>query len=189
MHWNPSASETVKIVVAGPFAAGKTTFITHVSQTPVVSTETTTSGDEADRKGDTTVSMDYGTFTVSPDGDDSVQLLLFGTPGQSRFRFMLDVAAVGMDGFILIVDGTDPSSHGDALEILSLLEAHGSVPRLVAVNRVDNEEAARQVATSIRGDLGDVARPVDVRDASSTLAVLLDLLLTMTDSLLIESPS
>ncbi|MEE8602193.1 GTP-binding protein [Euzebya tangerina] len=186
MNWDPTAAETVKVVVAGPFAAGKTSFITHLSQTPVVSTETATSGDEADRKAGTTVSMDYGTFTVGS-GDEAVQLLLFGTPGQARFRFMLDVAAVGMDGFILILDGTDPTSHTDAADILRTLEAHGSVPFLVAVNRLDDDEEAKEVAASIRSDLADVARPVDVRDAASTAAILLDLLLTMTDSLLEKS--
>ena len=63
-------SETFKILVTGPFAAGKTSMIQSVSQTQVISTDVVTSGEEADVKSHTTVAMDFGTYqlrTTTPD--------------------------------------------------------------------------------------------------------------------------
>ena len=77
-----------KLLVTGPFAAGKTTLIQSVSQTPVVDTDVVTTGDESAIKSRTTVAMDFGTYVV--DGGD-VRLLMFGTPGQPRFWFMTDI--------------------------------------------------------------------------------------------------
>ena len=79
--------QTFKILVTGPFAAGKTSLIQSVSQTAVVSTDVDTSGEESDVKAHTTVAMDFGTYSLD---DDDVRLLLFGTPGQPRFRFMTE---------------------------------------------------------------------------------------------------
>ncbi|HRE03526.1 MAG TPA: hypothetical protein PLV68_19675, partial [Ilumatobacteraceae bacterium] len=63
------ADYTFKILVTGPFAAGKTSLIQSVSQTPVVTTEVATTGDESAVKANTTVAMDFGTFTLSADAD------------------------------------------------------------------------------------------------------------------------
>ena len=82
----PSRSDhVVKLLVTGPFAAGKTTLIGSISDTPVVDTDVATTGDEAAVKAHTTVAMDFGTYHVA-DADGSVDLLLFGTPGQSKPR-------------------------------------------------------------------------------------------------------
>ena len=70
-----------KLLVTGPFAAGKTSLIQSVSQTPVVDTDVVTTGDEALVKDRTTVAMDFGTYTIE---EGAVRLLLFGTPGQRR---------------------------------------------------------------------------------------------------------
>ena len=78
-----------KILVTGPFAAGKTSLIQSVSQTKVVSTDVITSGEESDVKPNTTVAMDFGTYGIE---DGNVRLLLFGTPGQPRFRFMTNMS-------------------------------------------------------------------------------------------------
>ncbi len=76
--------QSVKIVITGPFNAGKTTFIKAVSEITVLSTERrVTEGTELGA-GETTVAMDFGRITVS----DDVVLYLFGTPGQERFSFM-----------------------------------------------------------------------------------------------------
>src|SRR3954469_6577383 len=77
-----------KLLVTGPFAAGKTTLIQSVSQTPVVDTDVVTTGEEWAKKSPTPVALDFGTFVV--DGGE-VRLLMFGTPGQPRFWFMTDI--------------------------------------------------------------------------------------------------
>ena len=90
-----------KLLVTGPFAAGKTTLIQSVSQTPVVDTDVVTTGDESAVKSRTTVAMDFGTYVV--EGGD-VRLLMFGTPGQPRFWFMTDILKGQVDAVIYVVD-------------------------------------------------------------------------------------
>ena len=69
--------QTVKMVVTGPFNAGKTAFIQSVSEIDVVSTERKISTEAERVKETTTVAMDFGRITV----DDDLVLYLFGTPG------------------------------------------------------------------------------------------------------------
>ena len=65
--------QTVKMVVTGPFNAGKTEFIRSVSEIDVVSTERKISSDTERIKETTTVAMDFGRITV----DDDLVLYLF----------------------------------------------------------------------------------------------------------------
>ncbi len=97
--------QTVKMVITGPFSAGKTEFIRTISEIDVVSTERKISSDaEKSQKEATTVAMDFGRITV----DDDLVLYLFGTPGQKRFDFMWEILSEGMLGFIVIVDSSRP---------------------------------------------------------------------------------
>ncbi len=76
--------EQIKVVVTGPFGAGKTQFINTISEIDVVTTERRISVPEQRKiKEETTVAMDYGYITIKKD----VVLELFGTPGQRPFRF------------------------------------------------------------------------------------------------------
>jgi signal recognition particle receptor subunit beta len=79
--------QTVKMVVTGPFSAGKTAFINAVSEIEVVQTERKISSQDERIKETTTVAMDFGRITI----DEDLVLYLFGTPGQRRFDFMWDV--------------------------------------------------------------------------------------------------
>jgi signal recognition particle receptor subunit beta len=101
--------KTVKVVVAGGFAAGKTTLVSAVSDikpftTEVPMTEASLGIDDAgvvsDRKTTTTVAMDFGRAELS----DRLWLYLFGTPGQDRFGFMWDTLCIGAIGAVVIAD-------------------------------------------------------------------------------------
>ena len=72
--------ETVKIVVAGPFNAGKTKLISSISEIDVVSTEQKITDDAGVEKDQTTVSMDFGRITV----DKELVLGKWGSPGLSH---------------------------------------------------------------------------------------------------------
>lgn len=130
-----SSSTAVKIVVTGPFAAGKTTLIRTISDITVLSTERDVSDETSERKAETTVAMDYGRITV----DRELVLYLFGTPGQERFEFMWEILGEGMIGFILLIDGTDDESMTDAATILASFRTSApGVPFVVALNRLDS---------------------------------------------------
>src|SRR5665811_439754 len=58
------AEHVFKLLVTGPFAAGKTSLIQAVSQTPVVGTDVETTGAESGVKSHTTVAMDFGSYAL-----------------------------------------------------------------------------------------------------------------------------
>ena len=130
--------QTVKMVVTGPFSAGKTEFIRSVSEIDVVSTERKiSSASEKLVKEATTVAMDFGRITV----DDDLVLYLFGTPGQRRFDFMWEILSEGMLGFIVMVDSTRPETFREARSILGTFHAYAPTPYVVAANKQDIKDA------------------------------------------------
>ena len=128
---------TVKMVVTGPFNAGKTEFIKTVSEIDVVSTERKISNPEERVKETTTVAMDFGRITV----DESLVLYLFGTPGQKRFDFMWEILSEGMLGFIVMVDSTRPETFREARGILAAFRAFSPTPYVVAASKQDLKDA------------------------------------------------
>lgn len=129
--------QTVKMVVTGPFNAGKTEFIRSVSEIDVVSTERKLSAETERIKDTTTVAMDFGRITV----DNDLVLYLFGTPGQKRFDFMWEILSEGMLGFIVMVDSTRPETFREARSILETFRAYAPTPYVVAANKQDCQDA------------------------------------------------
>jgi small GTP-binding protein len=129
--------QTVKMVVTGPFNAGKTEFIRSVSEIDVVSTEKKISSEAEKVKESTTVAMDFGRITV----DNNLVLYLFGTPGQRRFDFMWEILSEGMLGFIVMVDSTRPETFREARSILETFRAYAPTPYVVAANKQDRDDA------------------------------------------------
>lgn len=134
--------KTVKVVVAGGFAAGKTTLVSAVSEikpftTEAPMTEASLGVDDAgvvsDRKRTTTVAMDFGRAEMT----DSLWLYLFGTPGQDRFGYMWDGLCVGAIGAIVVVDSRRLADSFKAVDYFESSE----LPFLVAVNCFDGMAA------------------------------------------------
>lgn len=175
-------AHSFKVVVAGPFAAGKSTLIREISDTGVVGTEAATSGPESLVKETTTVGTEFGTLTVGEPGA-AVELLLHGLPGQDRFRFMWDIVAVGADGFVLLVDAEQPVTWSEAAAMAADLEARLDVPLVVGVNRGSGRpDLVLAVAAALgRDDLALV--PCDVTDPTSARELVVELLLLVLDRL------
>lgn len=173
--------QSVKVVVTGPFNAGKTTFIKAVSEITVLSTERQVSDFSGEAGGETTVAMDFGRITVS----DDVVLYLFGTPGQERFSFMWETLSEGMLGFVLLVDALDADAYEDARSMIGFFREMSDVPFVVAANKVaqDDVEKLRRVRDELQLEDSVPLLPVDARDRDSVKAVLLGLLYEILESM------
>jgi len=166
--------QTVKIVVTGPFSAGKTEFIQSISEIDVVATEKKISRSEERVKDQTTVAMDFGRITI----DEELVLYLFGTPGQRRFDFMWEILAEGMLGFVVLLDSVRPETFREARSILDTFRAYAPVPYVVAANKQDLEDAWEptdlRIALRIPNEIKMV--PCVATDQESVKQVLLELL-------------
>jgi signal recognition particle receptor subunit beta len=172
----------VKIVVTGPYAAGKTTMIRTISEITVLSTEKAVSdGEFTQSKTDTTVAMDFGRITI----DRDLVLYLFGTPGQDRFDFMWEILSEGMLGYVLLIDASRPESLDESVSILSAFKAMAHVPFVIGYNRADilddTDEGRIRGMLDLDHDVPIVA--CDVTDRESVKAVLLALLYAVVESL------
>jgi signal recognition particle receptor subunit beta len=130
-----TVAQSVKILVVGAFGVGKTTLIGEVSEiAPLRTEETMTTASVGvdslaglDDKGTTTVAMDFGRITLSPE----VVLYLFGTPGQRRFWDLWEGLAEGAVGALVLIDTRRLE---DSFEVFDQLETRTGIPFAVAVN-------------------------------------------------------
>ncbi len=173
--------QTVKIVVTGPFNAGKTAFIQTVSEIDVVATERKITSEAERVKDTTTVAMDFGRITV----DEDLVLYLFGTPGQRRFDFMWEILSEGMLGFIVLVDSTRPETFREARSILETFRAYAPTPYVVAANKQDLEDAwdLEDMRIALRLDSRVKLLPCVATDKESVKKVLLELLFSIMEEI------
>ncbi len=173
--------QTVKMVVTGPFAAGKTCFINSVSEIDVVSTERKISSEAERIKETTTVAMDFGRITV----DDDLVLYIFGTPGQKRFDFMWEILSEGMLGFIVVVDSTRPETFREAKGILHTFRAYAPTPYVVAANKQDLPDAwtVDDLRIALKLDRNIKMLPCVATDKESVKGVLLELLYSILEEM------
>jgi small GTP-binding protein len=112
-----------KMLVTGPYDAGKSTTVQNMSEEAV----------SVDRLG-TTVSLDHG--QVERNG---LKAELFGTPGQKRFDWALDFLGRSIFGCFIVVDSRDPN-YDRVRKLKEDLEAE-ELPFIILANFQNKEDA------------------------------------------------
>jgi small GTP-binding protein len=114
-----------KILVTGPYNAGKSSFVKSISK------ESVSVDRMALEKFPTTIAMDIG--HVDHDGFVAD---IFGTPGQERFDLMLDVLAREAVGAFILIDSSAPETFGRAKAMINKTQAE-AIPKIIVANKQD----------------------------------------------------
>lgn len=174
----------LKIVVTGPFSAGKTTLIQTISEVSIVGTERDVTDETRAVKQRTTVAMDFGRISFA----EELSLFLFGTPGQRRFEVMWEILSEGMIGFIVLVNAGDQRSVEEAAGILETFREYADVPYVVGVTHLDeSDRSEEEVFAHIRELLelpeNILVQSCDAREREDVKSLMLKILLEVMDRL------
>jgi small GTP-binding protein len=156
-----------KICMLGGFSVGKTSLVKRYVQSVFSETYLTTVGVKIDKK---TVDFD----------DRSVTLILWDVAGEDDISTVRMTYLRGCAGYVLVADGTRPSTLGVALSLRERVEAdHGPLPFVLLLNKNDLQEQwaigagelddLRQAGWSVRASSARTGEGVE--DAFRELAV------------------
>ena len=169
-----TASASVKVLITGSYAVGKTSLVRTLSEVNVLTTRREVAAGTPD-DDPTMVAMDFGRKTI----EGGLQIQLFGTTGLPVFDTVTEILGEGLVGAIVLVDDSRPDSIEEASTLIEQLTADRDTVFVVAVNKVPEgreSTCAKRARHVMR--LPDRIRVTagDVRDPEDAKAMLLQLL-------------
>ena len=148
--------KTLRLVVAGTPGSGKSTFVRTISDIEVIDTDRSATDQTALLKPKTTVAFDYGRFVYG----STVEIQIYGTPGQSRFNFMWDFLIQRAHTYILLVAAHRPNDFHYARQILLFMNQRVQIPMLIGITHTDCPGACNSDEIMIKlGFRNDKNRP------------------------------
>lgn len=126
--------DTVKLVLAGPVGAGKSTALRSLADSEPVSTEMPLLDGPMGDKTTTTVALDFATVWLA----DETPLFVYGLPGQEHFAFMRHIVLEGAFGVVLVLNAADDDCAEQCAEWLtSLREITPDVGIVIGLTHAD----------------------------------------------------
>lgn len=126
--------DTVKLVLAGPVGAGKSTALRALADSDPVSTEMPLLDGPMGDKTTTTVALDFATVWL----EDETPLFVYGLPGQAHFAFMRHIVLEGALGVVLVLNAADADCVEQCSEWLtSLREIAPGVAIVIGLTHAD----------------------------------------------------
>ncbi len=170
-------SQGLKLVLAGPVGAGKSTSLRVLSDIAPVSTEMPLSDGPMGEKTTTTVALDFAAIVL----DDGTPLQMFGLPGQEHFSHMRGIVMNGALGVILLLRGDSADIAGDCAHWVSTVqEIDPDMAIVIGITRTDLAADFRmnEVRRALAGRLPPIpVFTIDARDREQASQLVRALLL------------
>ena len=171
--------QSLKLVLAGPVGAGKTTALRSLSDVAPVSTEMPLSTGPMGDKTTTTVAMDFAAVML----DDGTPLQLYGLPGQEHFAHMREIVMNGALGAIVLLAGDDPAIAEHCAHWVRVVAGiDAGMPVVIGITRTDLASNFRMdtVRRALAGSVPPIpVFTVDVRERDQAAQLVRALLLVI----------
>ncbi len=168
----------IKLVLAGPVGAGKTTTIRSIAQRDPISTEMPLTTGAIGDKTTTTVAMDFASIVL----EDGTPLMVYGLPGQDHYAFMRPILLAGALGVLVLLNATDPDLEAQCNTWLDAVLAVD--PGMAMVIGITHSERCPGFSMApVRAAVRRTGRPVpvftvDARDREQSLHLVRALLVS-----------